>query len=233
MAGKTSSHQDSPQLFDQPSGSDSGAARKPLLLVMDGHAMVFRAWFALQQARPMTVRKTGEDVRGVYSFTSTFFKTMADRDPTHVAIVFDPPGPTFRHEQFVAYKANRPDAPKELHQNLERVKQVMRAFGVPIYELAGYEADDVLGTIAAYATENAIDCIIVTGDTDTLQLVSPQVSVLLTTGFGDTSCTAKRLSASATAASSPISSATSRRSRATPPTTSPASRGSARRRRSS
>ena len=100
--------------------------------------------------------------------------------------MFDPPGPTFRHEQFVAYKANRPDAPKELHQNLERVKQVMRAFGVPIYEVAGYEADDVLGTIAAYATENAIDCIIVTGDTDTLQLVSPQVGVLLTTGFGDT-----------------------------------------------
>ena len=186
MAGNTSSNQGSPQLFDQPSGSDGGAARKPLLLVMDGHAMVFRAWFALQQARPMTIRKTGEDVRGVYSFTSTFFKTMADRNPTHVAIVFDPPGPTFRHEQFVAYKANRPDAPKELHQNLERVKQVMRAFGVPIYEVAGYEADDVLGTIAAYATENAIDCIIVTGDTDTLQLVSPQVGVLLTTGFGDT-----------------------------------------------
>jgi DNA polymerase-1 len=193
MAGKTPPNPESPLLFDaltpdagEAKQQSAPAARKPLLMVMDGHAMVYRAWFALQNARPMTVRKTGEDVRGVYSFTTTFFKTMADRKPTHVAIVFDPPGPTFRNEQFAAYKANRPEAPKELHQNLLRVKQVMRAFGVPIYEEQGYEADDLLGTIASYATDNAIDTFIVTGDSDTLQLVTANVNILLTTGFGDT-----------------------------------------------
>ena len=194
---RSKASQDAPSLFDQqPAGASVPAAAapdaagkppsKPLLMVMDGHAMVFRAWFALQQARPMTVRQTGEDVRGVYSFTTTFFKTLNDLKPTHVAIAFDPPGPTFRDEQYAEYKANRPPTPRELYQNLERVKQVMKAFDVPVYELPGFEADDVLGTIAQQADEQQFDAVIVTGDSDTLQLVSDRVNVLLTTGFGDT-----------------------------------------------
>ena len=169
-----------------PPGEPAPLDGKPLLLVMDGHAMVFRAWFALQNARPLTIRTTGEDVRGVYSFTTTFFKTLADHRPTHAVIAFDPPGPTFRHEQFPEYKANRPEVPRELTQNVQRVKQVMAAFRVPVLETAGYEADDVLGAISAWADEHAVDTLIATGDTDTLQLVSPHVRVLLTTGFGDT-----------------------------------------------
>ena len=177
-----------PSLFGAPdagSGAEALADRKPLLLVMDGHAMVFRAWFGLQQSRPLTIRATGEDVRGVYSFTTTFFKTLADYQPTHVVIAFDPPGPTFRHEQYSEYKANRPETPRELVQNVRRVKQVMTAFHVPILETPGYEADDVLGTVAAWASEQGVDALIATGDTDILQLVSPHVRVLLTTGFGD------------------------------------------------
>ncbi len=181
-----------PSLFDNspPDSAGEGAGapppdRKPLLLVMDGHAMVFRAWFGLQQSRPLTIRTTGEDVRGVYSFTTTFFKTLADYKPTHVAIAFDPPGPTFRHEQFPDYKAHRPDTPRELEQNIRRVKQVMGAFHVPVLEAPGYEADDALGTIASWAGEQGVDTLIATGDTDILQLVSPSVRVLLTTGFGD------------------------------------------------
>jgi DNA polymerase-1 len=153
---------------------------------MDGHAMLYRAWFALQSARPMTIRSTGEDVRGVYSFTTSFFKAVGSLKPTHIAIAFDPPGPTFRHEQYSEYKAHRPETPRELHQNVERAKQVMRAFDIPIYELPGFEADDVLGTIAQYADDNGIDTIIATGDTDTLQLASEHVGIMLTTGFGDT-----------------------------------------------
>ncbi len=179
---------DAPSLFGEPS---TGAAvptqrEKPLLLLMDGHAMVFRAWFALRQAQPLTIRETGEDVRGVYSFTTTFFKTLADHAPSHVAIAFDPPGRTFRDDLYPEYKATRPPIPPELTRNVERVKQVMGAFGVPILESPGYEADDVLGTIAAWSTEHEVDTLIATGDTDTLQLVSPHVRVLLTTGFGDT-----------------------------------------------
>ena len=170
----------------QANGDQESERRAPLLLLMDGHAMVYRAWFALQQARPLTVRATGEDVRGVYSFTTTFFKTLADHNPTHIAIAFDPPGPTFRHEEFADYKATRPPTPPDLVRNVERVKQVMRAFRAPVIETPGYEADDVLGTIAAWASERGVDTLIATGDTDTLQLVSPRVRVLLTTGFGET-----------------------------------------------
>lgn len=187
MARRPSSA-DAPSLFGGPSPEAPASAQreKPLLLLMDGHAMVFRAWFALRQAQPLTIRETGEDVRGVYSFTTTFFKTLADHKPTHVAIAFDPPGPTFRHEEYADYKGTRPDIPPELTRNVERVKQVMGAFSVPILESPGYEADDVLGTIAAWSTEHGVDTLIATGDTDTLQLVSPHVRVLLTTGFGDT-----------------------------------------------
>ena len=158
----------------------------PMLLLMDGHAMVFRAWFALRQAQPLTIRATGEDVRGVYSFTTTFFKTLADHRPTHTAIAFDTPEPTFRDEMYPDYKATRPPVPPELTRNVDRVKQVMRAFHVPILESPGYEADDVLGTVAAWSTEQGVDTLIATGDTDTLQLVSPYVRVLLTTGYGET-----------------------------------------------
>jgi DNA polymerase-1 len=185
-----------PSLFDGPGGFDAPVAapaggapakdeRAPLLLMMDGHAMLFRAWFALAQARPMTTRTTGEDVRGVYSFTATFFKVLAEHRPTHVIIAFDPRGPTFRHEAFEAYKAHRPEAPEGLVQNVERAKQVMAAFTVPVLVQDGYEADDVIGTIARQASEAGVDTLIVTGDTDTLQLVGPRTRVLLTTGFAN------------------------------------------------
>ena len=170
-AGQTAS------LFDQAQAQDTvempKASRPPLLVVLDGHAMVFRAFFALKD-RPMTVKHTGERVEAVYSFASTLFKTIGDLQPTHLAIAFDPPGPTFRHEHFEEYKAHRPEAPPELHAQVERVKQLMGALHVPIYELPGYEADDVIGTIARYSTEHGVDMVIFTGDTDSLQLVSPR-----------------------------------------------------------
>ena len=177
-----------PSLFGEPAPETASPVQReePLLLLMDGHAMVFRAWFALRQAQPLTIRATGEDVRGVYSFTTTFFKTLADHRPTHVAIAFDTPERTFRDEMYADYKATRPPIPPELTRNVERVKQVMNAFRVPVLESPGYEADDVLGTIAAWSTGHGVDTLIATGDTDTLQLVSPHVRVLLTTGFGDT-----------------------------------------------
>ncbi|MBI4233348.1 MAG: DNA polymerase I, partial [Chloroflexi bacterium] len=150
---------------------------KPLLLLMDGHALVYRAWHALQQ--PMTLRKTGEEVRAVYGFTSTFLKALQDWSPTHVAIAFDRPTPTFRHVQYEAYKAQRPEAPPELRQQFVRVRQLLEAFHIPIYERDGYEADDVLGALCRQASEQGMETLILTGDTDTLQLVSPLVKVLL------------------------------------------------------
>ena len=150
---------------------------KPLLLLIDGHAMVHRAWHAIQQ--PLNVRRTGEEVRAVYGFLNTFLRTIADWDPTHCAIAFDLAAPTFRHQRFDQYKAQRPETPQELHDQVDRVRQLMEAFSVPILEVEEYEADDVIGTLSSTAEQQGLETLILTGDTDTLQLVSPWVRVLL------------------------------------------------------
>ena len=150
---------------------------KPLLVLLDGHAMVYRAFYAIQN--PMTVSTTGEEVRGVYGFLNTFLRNLADLDPTHCAIAFDLSGPTFRHDEYDEYKATRPPMPPELRQQVERVREIMRAFRIPVLEREGYEADDVLGTLCRKAEEQGVDTVVLTGDTDELQLVSDRVRVLL------------------------------------------------------
>ena len=153
------------------------SARKPLLILLDGHAMVYRAFYAIQT--PMNVSSTGEEVRGVYGFLNTFLRNLSDLEPTHCAIAFDLSGPTFRHAQYDEYKAQRPPMPPELRQQVERVREIMRAFRIPVFEQEGYEADDVLGTLCRKAEEQGVETIVLTGDTDELQLVSERVRVLL------------------------------------------------------
>ncbi len=155
--------------------------KKPLLVLFDGNAIVHRAYHAFQTSRSpvrLTVSKTGEVVSAVYGFTQMLLKTINDLKPTHYAIAFDKKGPTFRHQLFDQYKAHRPPAPPELISQLDRVKQMVEAFRIPIFELDGYEADDILGTLSHQASQQDVDTIIVTGDTDTMQLVSPNVKVL-------------------------------------------------------
>ena len=152
-------------------------AKRPLLILLDGHAMVYRAFYAIQT--PMTVRTTGEDVRGVYGFLNTFLRNLSDLNPTHCAITFDLSGPTFRHDEYDEYKAQRPPMPPELRSQVERVRQLMEAFRIPVFERERYEADDVLGTLCRRAEEQGVDTIVLTGDTDELQLVSERVRVLL------------------------------------------------------
>ena len=153
---------------------------KPLLILMDGHAIVHRAWHAIQQ--PLNVSSTGEEVRAVYGFLNTFLRALSDWHPTHCAIAFDVSAPTFRHLQFKEYKAQRPPTPPELRGQFSRVRQLMEAFSVPIFEMEGYEGDDVLGTLCHQAEEQKMEALVLTGDTDTLQLVSPWVRVLLSYG---------------------------------------------------
>ncbi len=150
---------------------------KPLLMLMDGHALVHRAWHAIRE--PLTVSATGEDVRGVYGFVNSFIRSLQDWEPTHCAIAFDLPAPTFRHERYKDYKAHRPPTPPELRSQFERVRQLIDAFEVPVYQCEGYEADDVLGTLCRQAEEQEIETVILTGDSDTLQLVSPWVRVFM------------------------------------------------------
>ena len=150
---------------------------QPLLLLMDGHAMVHRSFRAISTQRHLTVSATGEDVTGVYGFANVFLRALQDWQPTHCAIAFDTPAPTFRHQRFEAYKAQREAAPPELRPQFGRAKELMRAFGVPVYEIDGYEADDVIGTLCRQAEEAGLNAVILTGDRDTFQLISPQVRV--------------------------------------------------------
>ncbi len=149
--------------------------QKRSLLLFDGHALIHRAFHALPM---LTVTRTGEPTGAVYGFASMLLKVVAELKPTHWAIAFDSSAPTFRHTQFKDYKAHRPPAPDELKSQFGRVREVVEAFNMPSFEVAGYEADDILGALCRQASEEGIDTIIVTGDTDTFQLVSPHVSVL-------------------------------------------------------
>ena len=152
---------------------------RPLLMIIDGHALVHRSWHAISVRQHLTVSKTGEDITAVFGFANTFLKAIEEWTPTHCAIAFDLPGPTFRHLQYEDYKAHRPPTPPELRPQFHRIKQLMQAFNVPIFEIDGYEADDILGTLGRKAEEEGIETVILTGDTDTFQLVSPWVRVAL------------------------------------------------------
>ena len=149
---------------------------KPLLVLFDGHALVHRAFHALP---PLSASKTGEPTGAVYGFVQMLFKVLQDYKPAYIAMAFDRPTPTFRHLEFNEYKAQRPRAPDELVRQMGRVREVVKVFNIPIFELDGYEADDVIGTIARQTSAEGIDTVIVTGDNDELQLVSPKVKVLL------------------------------------------------------
>ncbi|MCI0877260.1 MAG: DNA polymerase I [Chloroflexi bacterium] len=149
----------------------------PLLMLMDGHAMVYRSFHAISAQAHLSVSATGEDTTAVVGFTNTFLRALQDWRPTYCAIAFDTSAPTFRHVRFEAYKAQRPAMPDELRHQFDRVKQLMRGFGVPIFEADGYEADDIIGTLSLQAEIRGIDTIILTGDRDTFQLISPKVRV--------------------------------------------------------
>ncbi len=149
------------------------------LILIDGNAIIHRAYHALP---PFTTKK-GELVNAVYGFASTLLSVIAEFQPDYVVASFDLAGKTFRHEKFEEYKATRVKGDDELYAQIPRVKEVVKAFNIPIYEQAGFEADDVIGTIAKQisalgenSTEN-IETIIVTGDMDTLQLVNDTTSV--------------------------------------------------------
>ncbi len=159
--------------------------KSPLFLLIDGHAMVHRSFRAISASRNLTVSTTGEDVTGVYGFASVFIRALNEWQPSHVAVAFDTPSPTFRHERFPEYKAQRPPTPPELRGQFDRVKELMGTFAVPIYELPGYEADDVIGTLSRQAEAAHVPTVILTGDRDTFQLITPMVRVDLASSERD------------------------------------------------
>ncbi|MQF65175.1 DNA polymerase I [SAR202 cluster bacterium AC-409-J13_OGT_754m] len=156
----------------------------PLLMIVDGYAMIHRAFHAIG-ARLNLTTTTGEHTTAVFGFSNTFLKIIEEFNPSHCIMTYDTSSPTFRHERFPAYKAHRSATPPELKPQFERIRQLMSVFNVPLVEMPGYEADDIIGTLTRQSEDQGIKSVILTGDTDTLQLVSDYTRVLLFYGQGE------------------------------------------------
>ena len=143
------------------------------LLLIDAYAMIYRAYYAFIRAPRMNSR--GENTSAVFGFVVTFEDLLKRLKPTHIAVAFDPAGPTFRHEAFEQYKAQRQETPEDIRWAVPRIKRILQAMNVPVLEVPGYEADDVIGTIAHKAEEEGFEVYMATPDKDYGQLVTEHV----------------------------------------------------------
>ncbi|MBI1975261.1 MAG: DNA polymerase I, partial [Parcubacteria group bacterium] len=144
------------------------------LVLIDTFALIHRSYHAL----PKLTAPEGEPIGAVYGFTSLFFKMIKDLKPDYVAAAFDLPEETFRKKAYAEYQAHRPEMPSDLANQISKVKDLLEAFGVPVFSYVGYEADDVIGTaVEKLKNYPDLEIVILTGDLDTLQLVSANVKV--------------------------------------------------------
>ena len=143
------------------------------LIIIDGNAIIHRSFHALP---PTLVTKNGQIVNAVYGFALFLIKAISEFKPQYLVLTLDKKGPTFRHKEYKEYKAQRVKAPNELYEQIPIVKQVAEAFDIPVFELSGYEADDLIGTIANQV-DSRVEKIIMTGDMDTMQLVNTHTKV--------------------------------------------------------
>jgi len=157
--------------------------KKKHLLIIDANSVIHRAYHAL----PLLTTKKGELVNAVYGFLLVFFKAIKDFQPDYIAACFDFPGPTFRHKKYKKYKAKRPPTPKDLVSQIPKVKEILNAFSVPVFEKEGFEADDIIASLKIKNQRAKIKNIIISGDLDLLQLVDKQTGVyILRKGVKDT-----------------------------------------------
>jgi len=124
--------------------------KRKILVLIDGHAMIHRAFHAVPED---LVTSKGEVVNATFGFTNLLLKAYADVNPDYMAVTFDRPTPTFRHREFAQYKAHRPTLPDIMRPQFGRIREVVEAFSIPIYEKDGYEADDILGTLSVQAAQ--------------------------------------------------------------------------------
>ncbi|MBW1742071.1 MAG: DNA polymerase I [Deltaproteobacteria bacterium] len=150
------------------------ASKKKTIYLIDGSGYIYRAYHAVRHLS--TTR--GLPTNATFGFTNMLLKLLADRKPEHMAMAFDAKGPTFRHEQYEEYKANRPPMPEDLVVQIPYIKQVVEGMNISSLELSGYEADDIIGTLALAAEKDGFQVVMVTGDKDFKQLVSPAISIL-------------------------------------------------------
>ena len=149
-------------------------------MLLDGNSLAFRAFYALPAENFKT--KNGLTTNAVYGFTAVLINLLRDEQPTHVAAAFDvSPADLPRSERYPEYKANRSATPDEFRGQIEITKEVLAALGITVLAEPGFEADDIIATLATQAEQEAYRVLVVTGDRDSLQLVSPDVTVLLPT----------------------------------------------------
>ncbi len=150
------------------------------LLILDGNSIINRAFYAI----PHLTAPDGLHTGGIYGFLVTFLKTLKAENPDFVAVAFDLPAPTFRHKLYAEYKATRHKMPSELAEQMPVLKEILSMMQIPMLEMEGYEADDIIGTVSRICEEKNVDCRILTGDRDDLQLASEKTHILLTTTKG-------------------------------------------------
>ena len=147
--------------------------KEKTIYLIDGTAYIYRAYHAIRRLS----NSRGLPTNAIFGFTRMLMKLMEDRSPQYVAMFFDAKGPTFRHEMYKDYKANRPPMPEDMVVQLPYIKEVTAAFNLPIIEMSGFEADDLIGTAASLAEEDGYAVVIVTGDKDFMQLVTDKISI--------------------------------------------------------
>ena len=146
------------------------------LLIVDGNSIINRAFYGIR----LLTNKSGVFTNGIYGFLNILFKNIDEIEPDYVCVAFDLKAPTFRHKMYDGYKAQRKPMPKELAMQMPILKDVLSALNITMYEKEGYEADDIIGTISRICDEKNVECFIVTGDRDDLQLASENTKILLT-----------------------------------------------------
>jgi DNA polymerase-1 len=159
-----------------PEAPASGDQAKPTLMLLDGNSLAFRAFYALPAENFKT--RGGLTTNAVYGFTAMLINLLRDEAPTHIAAAFDVSRQTFRSERYPEYKANRSSTPDEFHGQIDITKEVLGALGITVLSEAGFEADDLIATLATQAENEGYRVLVVTGDRDSLQLVSDDVTVL-------------------------------------------------------
>lgn len=153
------------------------------LMILDGNSIVNRAFYGIR----LLTNKDGIYTNAIYGFLNILFKYISEENPTHLCVAFDVHAPTFRHKVYSKYKAQRKGMPDELRQQIPILKEILSAMNITMLELAGYEADDIIGTVSRICDENNVVCNILTGDKDDLQLASKNTVVkLITTRSGVT-----------------------------------------------
>ncbi|MFC3802558.1 DNA polymerase I [Cohnella sp. GCM10012308] len=153
-----------------------GEGGRDKLLLIDGNSIVFRAFYAM----PPLTNAAGLQTNAVFGFTTMLLKVLEEERPTHLIVAFDAGKTVFRHEGFAEYKGGRQKTPPELSEQFPLLKELLDAFSIARYEIPGYEADDIIGTLTKQAEQAGIEAVVVSGDKDMLQLASERTSVLLT-----------------------------------------------------